>query len=198
MFENTAISFKEALEATVELIPQAFQYPQAAKAKISFDEQIICTPGYERSRKKLSQQIVIGREKRGIVEVVYPLKFSQAPEFDFHFLEEEEQLLKAVARHLTLIFEKNEAIEKGRELEAQIRHADRLATIGQLAAGIAHELNNPLVIFSALRNLPPSIRICQILCLRTLNVLSSAVYMHARSSKKSCFSATRCLPGKPT
>jgi len=144
VFENTAISFKEALEATVELIPQAFQYPQAAKAKISFDEQIICTPGYERSHKKLSQQIVIGREKRGIVEVVYPLKFSQAPEFDSHFLEEEEQLLKAVARHLTLIFEKNEAIEKGRELEAQIRHADRLATIGQLAAGIAHELNNPL------------------------------------------------------
>jgi two-component system NtrC family sensor kinase len=29
-------------------------------------------------------------------------------------------------------------------LEEQLRHADRLATIGQLAAGIAHELNNPL------------------------------------------------------
>jgi signal transduction histidine kinase len=29
-------------------------------------------------------------------------------------------------------------------LEEQVRHADRLATIGQLAAGVAHELNEPL------------------------------------------------------
>lgn len=31
-----------------------------------------------------------------------------------------------------------------REMEKQIRHADRLATLGQLAAGIAHEIRNPL------------------------------------------------------
>jgi len=30
------------------------------------------------------------------------------------------------------------------ELEQQLQHADRLATIGQVAAGIAHELNGPL------------------------------------------------------
>jgi signal transduction histidine kinase len=29
-------------------------------------------------------------------------------------------------------------------LQQQLRHADRLATIGQLAAGVAHELNEPL------------------------------------------------------
>jgi signal transduction histidine kinase len=29
-------------------------------------------------------------------------------------------------------------------LENQLRHADRLATLGQLAAGVAHELNEPL------------------------------------------------------
>jgi two-component system NtrC family sensor kinase len=35
-------------------------------------------------------------------------------------------------------------LDKKKILEEQLRHADRLATIGQLAAGIAHELNNPL------------------------------------------------------
>lgn len=31
-----------------------------------------------------------------------------------------------------------------KEMEAQLRHADRLATIGQLAAGVAHEIGTPL------------------------------------------------------
>ncbi len=35
-------------------------------------------------------------------------------------------------------------ITRSRELEAQIAVSDRLATIGTLAAGVAHEINNPL------------------------------------------------------
>ncbi len=31
-----------------------------------------------------------------------------------------------------------------RELEQRVRHSDRLASVGRLAAGIAHEINNPL------------------------------------------------------
>ncbi len=35
-----------------------------------------------------------------------------------------------------------------RELEGQVIHAERLATLGQLAAGIVHEINNPLTSIS--------------------------------------------------
>ncbi len=35
-------------------------------------------------------------------------------------------------------------IEKRRQIEEQITQADKLASIGQLSAGIAHEINNPL------------------------------------------------------
>ena len=34
--------------------------------------------------------------------------------------------------------------EKRKRLQAQIAQSDRLATIGILAAGVAHEINNPL------------------------------------------------------
>lgn len=36
-----------------------------------------------------------------------------------------------------------------RELEQQVIHAEKLATLGQLAAGVVHELNNPLTSISA-------------------------------------------------
>jgi signal transduction histidine kinase len=57
---------------------------------------------------------------------------------------EERRLLDSVAREIALIIERKQAeIEKTR-LQEQLQHADRLATIGKLAAGVAHELNEPL------------------------------------------------------
>ena len=142
--ESSLASFNEKLEAIVALIPEAFRYSNTATARIGFDGQSFCTTGFKKTGKRLSEPITIGGERRGIVEVVY--SGNGAPHFDPAplFLEEEKRLLKAVARQLALIFEKNEADAIRKDLEAQVRHADRLATIGQLAAGIAHELNNPL------------------------------------------------------
>jgi two-component system NtrC family sensor kinase len=61
-----------------------------------------------------------------------------------HLHHRRKQLLEAVAKKVAYIIERKEALDKKKILEEQLRHADRLATIGQLAAGIAHELNNPL------------------------------------------------------
>jgi len=49
-----------------------------------------------------------------------------------------------VAKQVALIVERKKAEEDRVHLQDQLRHADRLATIGQLAAVIAHELNEPL------------------------------------------------------
>jgi len=40
--------------------------------------------------------------------------------------------------------ELNKAIEKVRSTQSQMVHQEKLASIGQLAAGVAHELNNPI------------------------------------------------------
>jgi signal transduction histidine kinase len=89
------------------------------------------TPSFVESRFLLSALIPAG----GSVEVAYPPEMAgidPAP-----FLPEERSLIEKAAADIS------EAVERSR-LEAQLLHADRLATVGVLAAGIAHELNEPL------------------------------------------------------
>jgi len=84
---------------------------------------------------------VAGR-RRGGIELVYA---EERPEQDEGpFLKEERKLLEAVAGQVASILERRDAEEDRARLQDQLRHADRLATIGQLAAGVAHELNEPL------------------------------------------------------
>ncbi len=39
---------------------------------------------------------------------------------------------------------RNQAEERERQLQQELNLASRLATVGQMASGIAHEINNPL------------------------------------------------------
>lgn len=49
-----------------------------------------------------------------------------------------------MASQVALIIKRKQVEEDRLRLHGQLLHADRLATIGMLAAGIAHELNEPL------------------------------------------------------
>ena len=92
----------------------------------------------------LSENLVVHEIQRGNIEVIYsPLRKDQRKSTP-SFLDEERALLKTIAHHLSLAIEKKEAIDHKAEMENQLRHSDRLAKIGQLTAGVAHELNEPL------------------------------------------------------
>jgi signal transduction histidine kinase len=132
----------ETLNDIAELLPPAWLYPDIASARITLDNKNFSTSGYRDSPWKQSAPIVIEGERRGIVEVVYS---EERPELDEGpFLKEERDLIDTIARELAIIVERKQSEEEKSKLTEQLRHADRLATIGQLAAGIAHELNEPL------------------------------------------------------
>lgn len=140
--ERQDVSVAESLQGIVSLLPPAWLYPDIARARITYDGTVYATPGYRDGPHRLAADIVVRNQTRGVVEVVY---VEPRPTLDEGpFLREERSLIDAVASHVGAMLERRQADEERVRLEAQLRHADRLATIGQLAAGVAHELNEPL------------------------------------------------------
>ncbi len=140
--QHSDASLDETLQAIVSLLPSASQFPEIAAAAIILDGRSWVCRGFAPGPHRLSAEVRTGEHARGSVEVVYT---AERPEFAAGaFLEEERSLIRTIAREIGIIVERCDNEEQNRRLEAQLRHADRLATIGQLAAGVAHELNDPL------------------------------------------------------
>lgn len=139
---ETEAPLAETLQGIVELLPPAWQFPDVAAARLTLDDQVHTTDGFVESEIQQVSPIVIGGETRGSIEVVYGSGRDEIGERPF--LAEERHLLDSVAREISLIVHRKEAEAERLRMADQLLHADRLATIGQLAAGVAHEINEPL------------------------------------------------------
>ncbi len=140
--ESTDLDLAARLRAIAELLPPGWQYPDVCEARIAFDGAAHATAGFRKTAWIQSAPILVGGRPRGRVEIVYT---EPRPELvEGPFLAEERNLIDEVARGIGLIVERTQAEEEKARLHEQLLHADRLATIGKLAAGIAHELSEPL------------------------------------------------------
>jgi len=135
-------SLEDILKSLVNLLPSAWQYPQSALARLVLDGTSYASGEFPQKCQKQSADIFVNGKQRGFIEIGYA---EQEPDLDEGpFFKEERSLLNEVARQTALIIEHKQAEEDKMKLYDQLRHADRLATIGMLAAGVAHELNEPV------------------------------------------------------
>lgn len=125
----------EIFRDAVQVITQAFAEPESMAVRITFEDDVFESREFDPTKWRIAAPIEVNGRTRGLVEV-YCLENSDCDD-DEVFLKEERDLLEAIAS----VF--GETVER-RELEAQVIHASKLASIGELAAGVSHEINNPI------------------------------------------------------
>lgn len=142
LVQQPGISLDYILQETVKLLPPAWLYPEISSAQIALDSQVYITSGFGKAVHKMKADIVVNKKNRGYVEIRY---LAERPMLDDGpFLREERHLIDTIAQELSIIVEQMQVEDEKLKLQEQLRHADRLATIGQLVAGVTHELNEPL------------------------------------------------------
>lgn len=71
------------------------------------------------------------------------------------FTREDVMMLFTLSHHIAVAIENIRLYTEKKSIEAEMRRADRLASLGTLAAGMAHEIKNPLVALKTFTQLLP-------------------------------------------
>jgi signal transduction histidine kinase len=139
----TTATLQEVLQRIADMLPAAWLLPDHARSRIVFDG-LEMHGGGRRLPEGVRQEapIVVRGVSRGTVTVGYPR--TRLRHAGSAFLADEQRLLNEVARQIARIVERKDDQRAHETLQEQLRHADRLATVGRLASGVAHELNEPL------------------------------------------------------
>jgi hypothetical protein len=119
--DATDFSLDAVLQAVVDFIPPAIQYPEITCARLIFGDYEITTKNFKDTRWKLSREITVNNEWMGTLEVCYLV---EKPELEEGlFLKEAKNLINAVAETIARIIERE-------EIEAEIRkHQDHIEAL---------------------------------------------------------------------
>ena len=135
-------TLSDVVRQAVDILPPGWLYPEIAVARIVIDNVKFESFDFASRLEGMNADILVDGKKRGYVEVAY---IEEKPRLDEGpFLAEERKLLDAVAGELSFIIKHKEDRERNQDLQSQLQYANQMAVLGQFAAGMAHELNDPL------------------------------------------------------
>ncbi len=98
-------SLDDVLQAVVDLIPPAIQYPRITCARIMFDRYEFKTKSFKDTKWKLFQEIKVNNERIGTLEVCYLIENQEIEEGSL--LEETKKLITAIAENIAQIVERD-------------------------------------------------------------------------------------------
>lgn len=140
---ETHTSLGEMFTEIANIVPDGFLHPEHTCCRIVYGQEEFTSGDYRPCQHVLTERLLVNDQDAGFVEVGY--LEDGGLEGQYPFLKEEQPLLMTISRELSKIAERKLFLEERERIQLQLLHADRLATIGQLTAGVAHEINEPLL-----------------------------------------------------
>ncbi|WP_339840870.1 HAMP domain-containing sensor histidine kinase [uncultured Maribacter sp.] len=129
-----------SLEAIVYCLKRAWQFENVAEVHLKVGEYEVTTDDYHTDMVTLVSNIKVFNKIEGEVIVAYPSEKYSAEDF----LKEEKTLLNNIALDVGNLIERKQIRDSEANTRRQMERTDRLHILGEITAGIAHELNTPL------------------------------------------------------
>ncbi|MBC9796817.1 sensor histidine kinase [Sinomicrobium weinanense] len=129
-----------SLDAIGHCLKKAWQFEDDTNVVMKIGDYTfteIVSPG---ERISIRAGIRVFNKEEGFIEVGYPAEKYTLSDF----LDEEKRLLDNVGLEVGNLLERKRIRESELAIKRQMERADRLSILGEITAGIAHELNTPL------------------------------------------------------
>lgn len=131
---------EDSLRAIAFSLKNAFQYSNITEVVIKTEHITVTTKEKPINANSIDSEIKLFNEVKGKISAYLSVPKNNS----VAFLKEEQLLLDNVALKVGNFLERIEIEKNEASLKQQMERADRLAILGEITAGIAHELNTPL------------------------------------------------------